>query len=216
MPSTPAVKQQRGEPLVAKILTTTLREIARVGYQNLSIEAVAARAGVNKTTIYRRWPTLEKLTLCAFASSSDKSRMPDTGALRGDLIGYLKRYRKVCRSPASLSLLRMHLGGDGAGKLGVLIRQRSEQGDHDMLQMFCRAVTRGELPSHTDLALLRDLVVGSVQHLFLFRPEPCSDAKLARVVDLILRGAVHGGRAPRTRRPPAKPATPSRAATRGR
>lgn len=216
MTSTPAVKQKRGEPLVKKIFAATLREIARVGYENLSIEEVAARAGVNKTTIYRRWPTPEKLTLGAFESSSAQGRMPDTGALRGDLIVYLKRYRKLCRTPASLSLLRMYLGGGGAGKLGILIRQRSEQGDQDTLQMFRRAVARGELPSHTDLALLRDVVVGSAQHLFLFRPEPCSDAQLARAIDFILRGAVHGGRAPRTRRPPAKTTTTSRPPARGR
>ena len=46
----------RGEPVVQRVLDATIAEMARVGYRALRIEDVAARAGVNKTTVYRRWP----------------------------------------------------------------------------------------------------------------------------------------------------------------
>ncbi|AUX40013.1 TetR family transcriptional regulator [Sorangium cellulosum] len=197
MTSPPGAKQQRGEPLVAKILETTLGEIARVGYEHLSIEEVAARAGVNKTTIYRRWPTPEVLALCAFERFSDNEGISDTGSLRGDLIDYLRRYREVCRSPSMLSLTRMLFAGGLEGKLGALIRERIEKDECGALVMFQRAIERGELPGDTDIELVRDLLLGSAQNLILFRHEQCTDEKIARVVDIMLLGAAHGGRAQR-------------------
>ncbi|ADO73293.1 Transcriptional regulator, TetR family [Stigmatella aurantiaca DW4/3-1] len=197
MKSPPRAKQQRGEPLVAKILETTLSEIARAGYENLSIEEVAARAGVNKTTIYRRWPTPEVLAISAFERFSDSNGPSDTGSLRGDLLDYLKRYREVCRSPAMLSLTRMHFSGGFVGKLGELIRERTHSGDCDALVMFQRAVERGELPGGTDTGLVRDLVLGSAQHLVLFRHDQCTDERLQQLVDILLFGALNGGRPPK-------------------
>ncbi|WP_224365247.1 TetR/AcrR family transcriptional regulator [Hyalangium versicolor] len=200
MTSPPRAKQLRGEPLVAKILETTLSEIARVGYENLSIEEVAERAGVNKTTIYRRWPTPEALAISAFERVSDQDPFSNTGSLQGDLMDYLRRYREVCRSPAMLSLMRMHLGGGGSGKIDALIRELTEKSDCDTLVMFQRAVERGELPSDTDTELIRDLVLGSAQHLILFRQEQCTDERLQRLVEIMLYGAVSGGRTPKARR----------------
>ncbi|RKG81743.1 TetR/AcrR family transcriptional regulator [Corallococcus exercitus] len=189
-----ASKQLRGEPLVARILEATLEEVARAGYENLSIEAVAERAGVNKTTIYRRWPTPEALVLAAFESVSDKGSPPNTGSLRGDLLDYLRRYRAVCRQPVILSLMRMLFAGGGKGKLARLIKEMTERSDCDALVIFERAVARGELPKDTDLPLVRDLVLGSAQNLILFRHDTCTDETLERVIDVMLLGAAQGGR----------------------
>lgn len=189
-----APKQLRGEPLVAKILETTLEEVARVGYENLSIEAIAERADVNKTTIYRRWPTPEALVLAAFESVSDQDSMSDTGSLRGDLLDYLRRYRAVCRSPVVLSLMRMLFAGSGKGRLYRVIKERIAHSECNALVMFERAVARGELPKDTDLPLVRDLLLGSAQNLILFRHEACTDEKIERVIDVLLLGAAEGGR----------------------
>jgi AcrR family transcriptional regulator len=178
------------------VLEATLAEIARVGYENLSIEEVAARAGVNKTSIYRRCPAPEALALAALERPADNRGIADTGSLRGDLIDYLRRYRKVCRSPLMLCVMRLHFSGRTGSKLDALIRERAEKGDCDTLTMFRRAVERGELPQNTDLELLRDLVLGSAQALILFRHEEFSDEKIERSVDLMLLGAF--------RRPPTR------------
>jgi AcrR family transcriptional regulator len=191
---TPKTRKRRGEPLVAKILEATLSELARVGYDNLSIEEVAARAGVNKTTIYRRWPTPEALAVSAFESGSDQGHLSDTGSLRGDLLDYLRRYREVCRSPAMLSMVRMHFSGASTSStLAALIKERTEKGTCDSLVLFQRAVERGELPNGTDIELVRDLVLGSAEHLIIFRHERCSDKKIEQIVDLMLLGATTGG-----------------------
>ena len=76
----------RGEPVVQCVLKSTLEELAAVGYGALRIEDVATRAGVNKTTIYRRWPTKQELVACALRSVTTEWRLePSTGSLREDM-----------------------------------------------------------------------------------------------------------------------------------
>lgn len=181
--------RRRGEPLVAKVLEATLDEVARVGPDKLSIEEVAARAGVNKTTIYRRWPNREALALSAFEAASWNGGLPDTGSLAGDLRAYLYAFRDVCRTPAMLAVLRMQLDGEDHGELGRLVRERISASQCAALLMFTRALARGELPPGIDTALLRDALLGSAQYLALAYDQPCSDAKLDALASLILVGS---------------------------
>src|SRR5260370_16007651 len=83
------------------ILTATVELLAERGLTAMSIEEVAARAGVGKTTIYRRWPSKGLLALDAFvASFREQQPLPDTGTLRGDLVAALRAWvRAVTRTP---------------------------------------------------------------------------------------------------------------------
>src|SRR4051794_31864923 len=77
----------RGEPVVRGVLGAALEELGRRGYGALKIDDVAMRAGVNKTTVYRRWPTKEDLVRAALLSiTADRFVIPDTGSLRSDLL----------------------------------------------------------------------------------------------------------------------------------
>src|SRR5512138_898011 len=72
----------RSERVVRDVLAAAAAEMARVGYVALRVEDVAARAGVNKTTVYRRWPTKADLVrdvLCGLGG--DQHEAPDTGSL---------------------------------------------------------------------------------------------------------------------------------------
>src|SRR6185369_2792274 len=83
----PAKARARGEPVVRDVLAATLAELAGAGYAGLRVEDVAARAKVNKTTVYRRWPTKEDLVRAALLSmTAEVSEAPNTGSLRGDLL----------------------------------------------------------------------------------------------------------------------------------
>jgi AcrR family transcriptional regulator len=187
-------RRQRGAPLIAKVLDAALAEIARVGPYNLSIDEVADRADVNKTTIYRRWPNPETLAFAAFEHGSTTAPMPNTGALRTDVIECLKLMREVCRTPAMLSLARMQLTGELTGELGEMMRARIECSDCDTLIIFERALARGELPIGTDLALVRDMVIGSAQYQLLFRNSSLPDDQLEQIVDMTLLGAGYSAR----------------------
>ena len=182
-------KRRRGAPLVSKILGATLVEIARVGFDELSIEQVAVRAGVNKTTIWRRWPTAEALAMSALAQASDRAELPDTGSLRGDLIEHLRRIREVCRSPAMLSLLRLRFRPALDGVLGVALAERISQADDAWLIYFERAQARNELPRSRDARELRDIVLGSAQYLIATRDSELNDHTIELLVDSFLYGA---------------------------
>ncbi len=179
----------RGASLVAQVLDAALTEIALVGHDKLSIEDVARRADVNRTTIYRRWPTPEALAVAAFEHGSASGSMPNLGSLRADLIDYLRQFREVCRTPAMLCLARLQFTGELSGKVGAMVQARIEGESCNSLMLFERALSRGELPAGTDIALIRDLVLGGAQYLMLFRHVSCSDERLEHILDVILTGA---------------------------
>ena len=78
--------------MVKSVLEAAIAEIARVGYAALRVDEVAARAGVNKTTVYRRWPTKPALVTAAIRSLFGvQTEPPDTGALEGDLMPSCRR-----------------------------------------------------------------------------------------------------------------------------
>ena len=77
----------RSERVREAVLAAALHELTVNGYAALSVEAVASRAGVNKTTIYRRWPTLDDLLVDALMTwSHDAIPGPDTGSIETDLL----------------------------------------------------------------------------------------------------------------------------------
>jgi AcrR family transcriptional regulator len=190
MAKEPQAKQVRGDRLVAKVLEVTIAELSRAGFENLSVESIAEGAGVNKTTIYRRWPTPEKLVRAALLRVADEGiAVPDTGSLRADLSKLIDMLRVVLASPHTHALIRMHLGGTMHGDLARLALTIQRQKDEQMKTIFLRAVDRGELPSGTDVDLLYHTVVGAFFNLAVFRREQASEARMEQAVDLILDGA---------------------------
>ena len=76
----------RSEQVVRRVLDAAIVELARSGYAGFRMDAVASLAAVNKTTIYRRWPTPQALLVDALDSRSDRDApAPNTGSLRVDL-----------------------------------------------------------------------------------------------------------------------------------
>jgi AcrR family transcriptional regulator len=192
-------KQVRGDRLVARVLEATIVELARSGFENISVESVAERAGVNKTTIYRRWPTPEKLVRAALLRVADEGiAVPDTGRLRADLSRLITMLRVILASPHTHALVRMHLGGTMHGELAALALAIQQKKDEQMKTIFVRAIERGELPPGTNIDLLYDTLVGAFFHLAVFRREPRSETRMEQAVDLILVGAKNTP--PRTKR----------------
>jgi AcrR family transcriptional regulator len=183
-------KQLRGDRLVANVLEATIAELSHLGVESISVENVAERARVNKTTIYRRWPTPEKLIRAALLHiASEGIVVPDEGTLRADLSKLIDMLRILLASPHTHALIRMHLGGTMRGDLARLARTIQREKDEQMKTIFVRAVARGELPPGTDVDLLYHTLVGAFFNLAVFRREPASDARMEQAVDLILLGA---------------------------
>jgi AcrR family transcriptional regulator len=188
-------KQLRGDRLVVNVLEATIAELSHLGVETISVESVAERAGVNKTTIYRRWPTPEKLVRAALLRIANEGIfVPDTGSLRTDLSKLIDMLRILLASPHTHALIRMHLGGMMHAALAPLARTIRRQKDEQMKTVFVRAVERGELPAGTDVDLLYDTLVGAFFNLAVFQREPASEARMERAVDLILEGAKNATR----------------------
>jgi AcrR family transcriptional regulator len=199
-----ARKQVRGDQLVAKVLRATLAEIGLVGVDGLSIEAVAERAHVNKTTIYRRWPAPEDLAQAALSFAAGAGRpAPDTGSLRGDLRAFVHEFQSAATLPEMRTIMRLRWSGTSKGPLAACTRQIQEKKRAQWKQLLRRAVSRGELPSGTDLDLAHDVMVGALIYLVVLGPKRSSGARLDRAVELLLGGLLHAPRlhAPSQRRP---------------
>jgi AcrR family transcriptional regulator len=162
VPSGAAVMQQS----VTEALTKAFfAEWARVGYGALSLEAVAARAGVGKAALYRRWPS--KLAMAKDRLETigiELAVTPDTGSLEGDIRAILGSVRRILRHPLVRRILpdlhaEMLRNPDLAhairGRLQTERRQRAEL-------IVRRAIKRGEIRPDIDLDLVNDALGGLV------------------------------------------------------
>ena len=193
-------KQVRGDRLVDKVLRVALAEIGRVGVEQLSIEEVAARARVNKTTIYRRWPAPVDLARAALACAADASRVPpDTGTLRGDLRAFVNQFRSTASLPEMKTVMRLRWSGGAKGPLAAITRGIQAKKHAEWKRMLRRAVLRGELAARTDVDLVHDVVLGALIYLVVLSPRPSNAARLSRAIELVLEGALHAPRQPSAR-----------------
>jgi AcrR family transcriptional regulator len=93
--------RRRGVALEQAILQAAAEELTGVGYQNLTMDGVAARAGTAKNVIYRRWPNRAALCVAAYRRMlpADPEDSPDTGDLRSDALALLTRANDRMSSP---------------------------------------------------------------------------------------------------------------------
>ncbi len=90
-------QRRRGEVLEKAVLDAAWAELTEIGYEDLTFEAVATRAGTSRAVLYRRWPSKQDLVLATVAhqAATDPVVAPDTGSLRGDVIGLLRLANEV-------------------------------------------------------------------------------------------------------------------------
>lgn len=187
----PAGPRRRGEPVVQRVLDTAVRELARVGFERLSLPAVAARAGVNKTSVYRRWPTKEALVRAALKQSMVHVRgVPDTGALETDLAALARTVADFVESARGMGVVRSVFAGARSPAVRALAASMwAEAGGAVPLALVERAVARGELPVDADVELLLFTVAGALLHRVFIEQSEADDAWVARLVRLVLNGA---------------------------
>jgi AcrR family transcriptional regulator len=181
----------RSEDADRAILRAATELLAEVGLARMSIEEVASRAGVGKTTIYRRWPSKGALALDAFlAEFQEQQPLPDTGTLRGDLLAALRAWvRAVTRTPAGSMLAGLIAAAQGDPDLAAAWRARVVEplrSQHKI--MLDRAIARGEIPATVDREVILDLLFGAAYHRLLQGHRPLSDRFARGVVDVIMTG----------------------------
>lgn len=195
------VGRKRDQLLDAKILEATLDVLADVGVSGLTMELVATRAGSGKGAIYRRWGSKSKLVIDAIAQLKrnhiDLPNLPDTGSLRGDLMGLFKplpkrervRWAKVMSALASLVGQEESLSG---AVNDVVVEPWAEA----HLALMLRAVERGEISSSSDVATLSRVVPVAAAYRTLVLREDFDLEFLTAMVDRVVLPAL-GLRPPR-------------------
>lgn len=203
----PRVGERRPGGRAARVRADVLRCAAEllteVGYDKMTVEEVASRAGVHKTTIYRRWPTKPELVAAAAsANSAEVVPIPDTGSLLEDL-------RLLARQVAA------NIGSEGGGRRSRSIAAAaavSEELNKTMQDFWAerlaaaetivdRAIERGELSASVDANLIIETVIGPLWVRLLLTGEPVDSDVADRVAELVAAGAVqqtHWAKAPAT------------------
>ncbi len=185
----------RGEPVVRGVLEATLEELAAVGYGALRIEDVAARAGVNKTTIYRRWPTKKELVGAALQSVTVEQHIqPNTGSLRGDLLELGRHMAAIMSSAEGQALRRILIAEERNQEFKVVARMLRESLDALPLPVIEAARARGEFAPNVNVMLLIHVLAGALQHRLFMEDLDIDDGFLNQLVDLLLVGALAPGK----------------------
>jgi AcrR family transcriptional regulator len=173
----------------AAILRAAIDLTREVGYDALAIDAVAARAGVGKATIYRYWPNKE--LLLAEAVEAIVRLMPpvDTGKVEGDLMILMGATMMMYQDPAGPPLLSAFIA---AMARSPLIAERIRNGfvgvrRAAMREALQRGIARGELDANTNVELALDLLGGSMLWRSLLSGESITEAYTREVVRRVLK-----------------------------
>jgi len=176
------------------VLQAALAELAESGYGGLTIEAVAGRAGVHKTTLYRQWRDRETLVSEAIMHLRDQDlAVPAIGDIRSDLVALAMAIADQITQPSVAALVRT-LVADGPRlpafrDLTAAYWSRRFELAGVPVQ---RAIARGELPPETDVPLLLEGLIGPLYLRLLITGGEITQSFVASLVDQLLDGARRG------------------------
>lgn len=185
---------QRGRPRSDKahqaILDAAREELVNVGYSGLRLEHVAARAGVGKATIYRRWRSKEELAGALLAELATHAiEIADTGNTREEMLAaVVNPMLAITESdfgPVVRALLSQIANNPSLGdpfRASVVQARRRE-----IARMISRGIERGDLRPDADADIATELLVGPVHYRHMFGGE-LDQAFAERVVDTVMRG----------------------------
>ncbi|MGZ4715867.1 MAG: TetR/AcrR family transcriptional regulator C-terminal ligand-binding domain-containing protein [Acidimicrobiales bacterium] len=182
-----AAAHARIDPRVARsrqaVLSAAAALLAELGWGRVTIEAVATRSGVARTTIYRHWPDLHHLLAEALGAVMDPCADPDTGSLRGDLTVVLNGLARTLTTSAAAGVLTSMI--DAAERdPEIAERQRAftQERRAASRRAIERAVARGEIPADVDVKVEASLIAGPLFYRRMVSREPLSEAFVDQIV----------------------------------
>ncbi|MFJ9729667.1 TetR/AcrR family transcriptional regulator [Streptomyces sp. NPDC101209] len=192
-----ATGRPRSAAADAAILAATREALVELGWSKLTLGDVATRAGVAKTTLYRRWAGKNELVVDAVAELFDELRLPDRGSLAADIEGVVLQFAAILARPeAACGLMAVVAESTRDDALRARIRTSIvEPQKRLVLQGRERAQQRGELPAESDPAeaartvdLIFDVVAGAVVHRTLVSAEAADEEWVRGFTRILLLG----------------------------
>lgn len=196
-------RRKRGRPrspgAEQRIIDAALEEYGQQGWSGFTMDGVARRAGVGKSTVYLRWRDKDSLLTAAVRSSSQELGMVDTGSLRSDLEALAANLMHYFRDPSGWATLRITVDTAGApNRLGNFAEEVTDQFTEFVARVVRRAAERDEVATDLPERLLADCLYGPVVIQSMtarLRGTPLTeeeiDARVAELVDVVLHGLVH-------------------------
>jgi AcrR family transcriptional regulator len=179
------------------ILAATRAALAEQGWGRLTLGDVAARAGVAKTTLYRRWAGKNELVVDAVAALFEEQlELPDLGSLEADIQGVVLRFAELLNRPETRTAL-MAVIAEAAHDDALRLRIREaivDRQKHLVVLGRERAQQRGEIPPEDSAAgpardnLIFDVVAGAVVHRVMVSSEPVDEEWAGRLAVLLVVG----------------------------
>jgi AcrR family transcriptional regulator len=171
-------------------LRATVQLLGRSGYADLSVDAIARRAGTSKPAIYRRWPSKAHLVHEAVFPISEATELPDTGSLAGDMREMVRRATDVLTTPAARAALPglvAEMATDPTLHTKLLERFGSVL-SRGLTERLDAAVARGEVRADITAADLVEAIAGITLMALITRGQTLDDAWVDRTAALITRG----------------------------
>jgi AcrR family transcriptional regulator len=187
-------KKQPGRPRSVQshqaMLRSTLELLAEVGYDAVSIEAIAARAGVGKSTIYRRYTCKEDLIADAIENIREDVTIPDTNNLWGDIDALIQSAAQITLNPVGRQTVAMIVSSASSHPEFAQIYwtkylQPRRQAFSVVLE---RAKARNEIPADLDPGLIFDIMSSIMLYSLIFQPTTESwETYVRRALGLLLK-----------------------------
>ena len=178
------------------ILSAAIALIRDVGYDAVTMEGIAARAGVGKATLYRRWEGKELLVAEAIEQIASAMPNPDTGSMRGDVMAVLRHAAGMYRDPATGALLSGLVAAVARSEpIAAAVRGGFVAARRNALRLVLeRWRARGALRPDIDVEILMDMLAGPLFYRFLLRGESVSETVIKTILDTLLIGIIAPGR----------------------
>jgi AcrR family transcriptional regulator len=194
VPARPGRPPGRGPKVRAAVLSATLGELTETGYAALTIENVARRAGVHKTTVYRRWKDRESLVVDAVTELAGiRVPFPDLGDISADLHALALSLVRYLASPAGKAVTAVTLTEGGRIPEVTDARRRFFETRYRLAEPVIQAaIARGQLPAGTDPAEVVRAVIAPIYLRILVTEEPLSERVAHTAAEAALAAARAG------------------------
>jgi AcrR family transcriptional regulator len=170
------------------VVDAALVLIAEVGVGEITVEAIAERSGVAKTTIYRHWDGKQAIVLDALSSVMIPPEDPDTGSVRDDLVALVAGFADgLSRGPLSSLLTSMMEAAERDPQVARLHHDEAAARHQVLRDAVARGAGRGELPRDVDADEVVAMVFGPIVYDRFVAGQPVDADRAREVVDRVLR-----------------------------
>jgi AcrR family transcriptional regulator len=179
--------RRRGDELNDAIYEATLAELTEVGYADLTMERVAARAKASKGSLYRRWPSRTELVVDAIRSRQPSHSVPDTGDLRTDLLALMHKVAGYLEGPRGEAV--RGLAVEVTRNPELLRTLRAEVMDSavpPMLEVLRHGAVRGTVRPGALTPLVAQVGPGLIRQHFMAYGAPIAPEFIEDVVDQVM------------------------------